>query len=271
MTTKIRKSFGLAVNKMLDNEDVKHIVGERAEYLVFPMLEKYPELGAAFAIKGAKGYHYEPNSDDVDYSGIAAELGIKKDSIVIPFQEHTATVAEFDDQIREFKDTDGLITIKRGVALCTKVADCISLLLYDPKHHAIGNIHSGWRGTLQKIALNGVRKMVEEYDTNPADLVCVICPSIRQDHFEVDQDVYDEFADAFSPIIDEITAQKGDKYHIDTVRCNTWMLEKVGIKPENIIDSNLCTVCESDLINSYRGNRDDEKHWRNLALIWLKD
>lgn len=258
------------MSKMLDNENVKHIIGEQAEYLLFPALEKYPELGAAFAIKGARNYHYEPNSDEVDYSGIAKELNIDAESIVIPFQEHTATVAEFDDVVRDFKETDGLVTTKRGVTLCTKVADCISLLIYDPVHHAIGNIHSGWRGTLQKIALNGVKKMVEEFDTNPADLVCVLCPSIRQDHFEVDADVYEEFANVFPQIIDEVTIQKGNKYYIDTVRCNTWMLERAGVGAENIIDSGLCTVCHSNLINSFRGNVEAEKHFRNLALIWLK-
>ena len=255
----------------LNNAHTKHVVGENAEYLVFPELMKYPELGAAFAIRGAKGYHYEPSSPDVDYSGVLNELEIGADNLVMPFQAHTDVVAKYDGVSCDFKNTDGLITSRRGVALGTKVADCISLLLYDPVHHAIANIHSGWRGTLLKIVLNGLRKMKEEYNTNLADLVCVICPSIRWDHFEVDQDVYDEFLKAYSEIIDEVTNQKDDKYYIDTVRCNTWLLENAGVKAENIIDSGLCTVCHKDLINSYRGNIESEKHFRNLALIWLKD
>jgi len=268
---KIQRSFGLAVNKAFNNENVRHLIGERAEYLVFPAFEKYPELGAAFAIKGTKKYHYEPNSDDVDYSGIAQELGIEVDDIIIPHQEHTATVAEYDDAVRDFERTDGLITAKRGVVLCTKVADCISLLFYDPIHHAIGNIHSGWRGTVQKIALKGLRKMVEEYGTNPADLACVICPSIRQDHFAVDDDVYGDFRENFPQIIDDIAIRKGSKYYIDSVRCNIWMLERAGVKAENIVDCGLCTVCHSDVINSFRGNIKEEKHFRNLAMIWLKN
>ena len=267
---RIQRSFGPAVNDTLNNEQVKHVVGDRAEYLTFPVFEKYPELGAAFAIRGAKAYHYEPSTPGMDYSGIAGELGIDADSIIIPFQDHTDKVAEFDDEVRDFKSTDGLVTMKRGVALGTKVADCISLLFYDPVHHAIGNVHSGWRGTLQKIALNGVRKMVDEYNTNPADLICVLCPSIRQDHFEVDADVYEQFKDAFPQIINEVTIEKNNKYYIDSVRCNIWMLERVGLKSENIIDCGLCTVCHSDLINSYRGNKEGEKYFRNLALIWLK-
>ena len=255
---------------MSDNTVAKYVEGANADYFVFPALEKYAELGAAFAVKGSKNYHYEPTGD-VDYGKLAQELGINAENIIIPFQEHTATVAEVDDAVRDFRDTDGLITAKRDVVLATKVADCISLLLYDPVHHAIGNIHSGWRGTLQKIAKNGVRKMVEEYDTRPADLICVICPSIRKCHFEVDEDVKNEFAQAFAPIADEIVEQKGDKYLVDTVRCNTWMLERVGVRAQNIIDSGVCTVCQNDIVHSYRGNKEAEKHYRNLALIWLKD
>ena len=71
-------------------------------------------------------------------------------------------------------------------------------------------------------------------------------------------------------IINEIVVERGNKYYIDTVRCNTWMLQKAGVKERNIIDSNICTVCHSDLINSYRGNKESEKAWRNLAMIWLK-
>ena len=257
------------MSNVLNNRQIKYVMGGHAEYLTFAVFDKYPELGAVFAIRGTRGYHYESSTTDVDDSGIVRELGIDVRNIVIPIQEHTAKVAKYDNKVRYYKSTDGLITAERGVALGTKVADCIPLLFYDPTHHAIGNIHSGWRGTLQKIALNGARKMVEEYGTSPAELICVLCPSIRQDHFEVDEDVYKRFKEVFPQIIDEVAVYECGKYYIDAVRCNAWMLEQFGMKPENIVDSGICTVCHSDLINSYRGNRIGEKHYRNLALIWL--
>ena len=256
---------------MQNNRNVRYVSGALADYLEFPALERYPELGASFAVRGTKGYHYEPISSEANYSGISAELGIHESSLTMPVQEHTANVAECIDGVKKYESTDGLVTNMRNVVLCTKVADCISLLLYDPINHAIGNIHSGWRGTLQKISDNGVRKMVELYGTDPAKLICVICPSIRQDHFEVDEDVYVLFKEAYPDLIDEVTRKSGDKYYIDSVRCNTWLLEQLGVKVENIIDSELCTVCYSSLINSYRGNIDGEKQYRNLAMIWLRD
>ena len=49
---------------------------------------------------------------------------------------------------------DGLITDIPGVTLVATFADCVPLYFVDTKHHAIGLAHSGWRGTVDKIALS---------------------------------------------------------------------------------------------------------------------
>ena len=57
------------------------------------------------------------------------------------------------------------------------------------------------------------------------------------------------------------------KYNIDTTLINKLILQEVGLKPENIIDSGLCTVCNSDLFHSYRA--DKEQSGRNGAFIGI--
>ena len=42
---------------------------------------------------------------------------------------------------------------------------------------------------------------------------------------------------------------------------------EAGLKEQNIIDSNICTVCNSDLFHSYRVDR--EMSGRNGALIGM--
>ena len=248
---------------MLDNDHVKHIVGEKAEYLVFPELEKYPELGAAFAIRGAKSYHYEPISPEVDYSGIASELGVSVDDLIMPFQAHTDVVAEYDDAVRKFKDTDGLVTAKRGAVLCTKVADCISLLMYDPIHHAIANIHSGWRGTLKRIAPKTVQKMTVEYGSKPEDLIIVLCPSIGPDHFEVKEDVAEPFRKAFGDRYPLISDTSENRIRIDLWKSNRLLLEDQGVRKIEV--GEICTVCHKDEWFSHRG--DHGKSGRYGVLI----
>ena len=57
------------------------------------------------------------------------------------------------------------------------------------------------------------------------------------------------------------------KYNVDTTLINKIILKEVGLKDENIIDSNICTVCNSDLFHSYRV--DKEKSGRNGAFIGM--
>ena len=86
---------------------------------------------------------------------------------------------------------DAMITDVPGTALCTLHADCVPVLLYDPKNNAVGAVHSGWRGTVLKIAAKTVGKMECVYGTLPSELRAVIGPSIGMDCFETDDDVYE--------------------------------------------------------------------------------
>ena len=48
---------------------------------------------------------------------------------------------------------------------------------------------------------------------------------------------------------------------------NKIILEKEGLNPKNIIDSKICTKCNSDLLHSYRETK--ELSGRNTAIIAL--
>lgn len=176
-----------------------------------------------------------------------------------------------DIHIDYYSKTDGLITNKEKVLLCTTNADCILLLFFDPVKKVIANTHSGWKGTLQRISVNTIRKMKEEYNCNPKDIICCICPSIRKCHFEVDKDVKDLFEENFRDLdLNDIIVKQKDKekWNIDTVLINQILLEKEGLQTENIIDSGICSVCNSNLIHSYRVEKQD--YGLNTALIELK-
>ena len=126
---------------------------------------------------------------------------------------------------------DGLLTNKKDIVFSLGYADCTPLFLYDPVKKVIGNIHSGWKGTLQRIGQNAVKKMIKEYNCNPKDIICCIGPTIRKCHFEVDQDVRDLFYEEFKNYsqIHDIIQKKDVKYYIDTVRLNKLMLQEIRI------------------------------------------
>lgn len=113
---------------------------------------------------------------------------------------------------------------------------------------------------------------MQEYGSRPEDIICCICPCIRQCHFEVEEEVKELFEKEYANLknIDRII-QKGDviegkqKYHIDTTEINKQLLKQVGLKKENIIDSEICTVCNQEQFHSYRV--DKENSGRNAAII----
>ena len=115
--------------------------------------------------------------------------------------------------------------------------------------------------------------MKNDYGCNPADIICCICPSIRKCHFKVHKDVQEPFYNEFKDLkeIDEIIipVEGEDRWSIDTVKINQVILEQAGLKKENIIDCGICSVCNSDLIHSFRVEK--EAYGLETALIELND
>ena len=263
--------------KNLSNENVIHICNNSIEYIQFKRLLKYPEIKHCYTMStnGLDFKNYD--TDDIlqeSYIKICDTLKLDKNSIITPHQTHTDKIEIVNNIEQKFDEVDGMITDKKNIILCTISADCTSLLFYDPEKNVICNVHSGWRGTLQKIGQKAVIKMINEYSCNPENIIACICPHIRKCHFEVEEDVAKMFQNEFNytnKISDII--EKGrrvgeiQKYNIDTTFINKYILKEVGIKGENIIDSNICTVCERSHFHSYRMNR--EQAGRNAAIIGM--
>lgn len=281
--------------KDLSNENVIHIKKDGIQYLQFRKLLEYDNiithaysLGTSFNFRTAKANkealpQNEYNKAIDSYKKICNSLETDYKNIVKTNQEHTDNIKivkekinkEFMDvNLEEYKKTDGMITNKQNLMLSTTNADCILLLFFDPVTKTIANAHSGWKGTLQRISVKTVEKMQKEYDCKPENIICCICPSIRKCHFEVDKDVKEMFEKEFQDLqisesSDIMEKQKDkEKWNIDTVLINKIILEQKGLKPENIIDSGICSVCNSDLIHSFRVEK--EGYGLNTALISLK-
>lgn len=270
----------------LSNETMIHVKKEKVEFLQFRKLLEYPELVHCYTLK-ANGFDiagnetYEERKELVDrnYTKLAEALQIPKETIIRPYQTHTNIVKRIDKKEKkieifpeEFTNVDGLITNQTGITCSLSFADCTPIYLYDPVKKVIGDIHSGWKGTLTRIGKVAIEKMIEEYDCNPKDIICCIGPCIRKCHFEVSKDVADAFRNEFQEMedIDEIitSLQEKDKYVIDTSKINQNMMKEMGLKKENIIDSGICSVCNSKQMHSYRAYK--ELAGRNTAILGMR-
>ncbi len=248
------------------------------EYLQFnKLLEFQDDLKHAFTLKTYNvGLDKKDTNIDFNFNKISNILNIEKEQIYKPKQSHSSNIVEITDGKEDLINVDGLITDRINKALVISIADCICLMMYDPKNKVIANIHSGWKGTLQKIGQKAVNIMMNDYNCRPDNIICCIGPSIRKDHFLVNKDVEEMFESKFSDyikhnqIIEETNEcnEKGKQYKIDSVLINKLMLEELGLLSKNIIDSNICTICNKDKFHSYRAEGED--FCKNMGIMMLR-
>ena len=280
--------------KDLSNKNVIRINKNGVQYLQFRKLLEYKDIIThAYSIGTDVNFRTarvnkqklpenEFNKAMQDYLHLCNAINVDYKNIVKTNQEHTDNIAiankkinqDFPDiNLEEYSKTDGIVTNRPNLVLSTTNADCILLLFFDPVTKTIANTHSGWKGTLQRISVKTVEKMINEFNSKPEDIICCICPSIRKCHFEVNRDVKEMFENEFKDLninknIDIMEKQKDkEKWNIDTVLINRIILKKAGLKDENIIDSGLCSVCNKDLIHSFRVEK--QGYGLNTALISL--
>jgi YfiH family protein len=204
-------------------------------------------------------------------------------------QFHSDVIHLFDTTPGEPCKGDASITNRPGLALAIQTADCVPILLVDPKKRAIAAIHAGWRGTLARIAAKTIGKMRMHFATNPRDLLAAIGPSIGPCCYEVGTEVATQFLSQFADAptyFDEF--RTGDEPNpiqwlnmmppghqpppkgvlLDLRKANRSQLQAAGLRPQNIHTIDLCTACHPNLLFSYR--KQGPRSGRLMSIIALK-
>ncbi len=259
----------------LSNDNIIHIRKDDIEYIQFKKLLEYETILKHSICFKPLDFNLSKIGEEKleeNYKKICRTLEISYKDVVRMKQTHSDNVEILDLSSKErfYDNTDGIITQEKNIVLPIVTADCISLLLFDPQKKVIANIHSGWRGTVQRIVEKAIKKMVIKYGCRTSDIICCIGPCIGKCHFEVREDVKEIFEKEFKDILSKnivLDNKKDNTYFIDTVLINRLMLIKLGLKNENIIESNICTVCNKNEFHSYRAEK--ERAGRNLSIITL--
>lgn len=170
--------------------------------------------------------------------------------------------ASRDAHWRECDSCDALWSSESGAALGIKVADCLPISIADMDHGVIANVHSGWRGAVQKIAAEVLDVLGVETPFDAATARVWLGPSIRVCCFEVGEEVVEQFRASYAEA-ESFVDRGGAKPHIDLPGLTTALLMERGIAPNNIHDSGLCTCCDGSIFHSYRRQRGG----RNLAVM----
>lgn len=95
------------------------------------------------------------------------------------------------------REGDALVTDQPAVLLSVRTADCLPVLIVDPRRRAVAAVHAGWRGLLKRIVEKTVERMHGVFGSEPRDLVAALGPSIRACCYEVGPEVVGAFHEQF--------------------------------------------------------------------------
>lgn len=155
---------------------------------------------------------------------------------------------------------DALITSRRGIFLTVRTADCVPILIADSRRRAVAAIHAGWRGTASSIAIKTVRRLREEFDCAPVDLIAAIGPAIGGCCYEVGTDVLERF----QPWLDASSLRRP---FLDLAGVNRKQLLEAEIPAEHIFCAQACTKCASEDFHSFRRDQADAGRMESMVGI----
>jgi YfiH family protein len=147
---------------------------------------------------------------------------------------------------------DVIVSNADGVLAGVKTADCVPILIGDPRTRAFAAVHAGWRGTLASAVVAGLKRLSEEYGTKPEDVRVAIGASAGPCCYEVGSDVIDGFTSRFPNGAKLFTPTRPGHAFVDLITANREQLESEGVRPERIHVVPFCTMCRTDLFFSYR-------------------
>jgi YfiH family protein len=163
-------------------------------------------------------------------------------------------------------DGDYIITTVPRVGIGVLTADCLPLVVHDPKTDVLAVIHAGWQGTVGGITEKVVTILTQAFQVDPANLDVFFGPSAKNCCYEVQPDFLQHLNAC--PFKDVVVEVRNGTLFFDVPKYNRIVLESMGVRPENIDDSNnFCTMCDMRF-HSYRRAMDKKQYITQATVAW---
>jgi YfiH family protein len=214
-----------------------------------------------------------PDADrDVAWTDVARAMEVAADRLVRARQVHGRNVIVLKrggySPSPEPPDADIIVTDDPEIAIAIQTADCVPILLVDPRRRAVAAAHAGWRGLAAGVPHAAVAALANHFGSRPADLIAAVGPSIGAAQYEIDAPVRDAFArggfddrqrDAWFP-----RETRAGHWQFDGQRSARDQLIAAGVADARVFGAGLSTASH-EVLCSYR--RDGIRSGRIAAAI----
>ena len=254
----------------------------KIKYFSIPELDATGKIKTLFTTTQDTAWNFEDEMARENYIALGEQLNLPLENMVKSKQRHTAIVKIVTHQnggdgilrlLDENAPYDGLITNEKKLLLCTVEADCVPVYFYDPVKEVIAMVHSGWKGTVQKISEVTILKMRDTFGCKSENLKVAIGPHICKNCYEVGQDVFEEFAQSFNEHeMGKIFSRKNDeKYLLNLQEAVKLTVIKNGVLEHNFFSTNICTYhsqIEGHRLCSYRRTKSATQRMLTAIMMY---
>ena len=201
---------------------------------------------------------------------VSKKIGCDKELLMTLNQKHTNEVICFnsDSDVKNKLTGDAIVSKVKNVGISILTADCASIFFYDPKKKIIGCSHAGWKGAVNGIIQNTVKKF-NELDSKNDDLIAIVGPCINKKNYKVKIDLFRNFIDKDEK--NKIFFEKisGENYLFDLRGFINKEISNLDIR--NIENIEKDTFSEEEFFYSYRRSRinKEKDYGRCISVIMM--
>jgi|TARA_B110000438_G_C15648438_1_gene578475 YfiH family protein len=203
-------------------------------------------------------------------SYVSEKIGCKQDTLITLNQKHTNDVICFASElnIKNELTGDAIVSKVKNIGIGILTADCASILLYDPKNNVIGCVHAGWKGALNGVIKNSIKKF-NKFNSDNNDIIAVVGPCISKANYKVKIDFFKKFTN--QNIKNDIFFEKinNQNYNFDLRGYINKELSNLNIK--NIENIEKDTFSDHEFFYSYRRSRfnNEKDYGRCISVILM--
>ena len=201
---------------------------------------------------------------------VARKITCESKSLITLNQKHTNQVIHFDSNrsVKNKLTGDAIVSEVKNIGIGILTADCAPIFFYDHKKKIIGCAHAGWKGALNGVIRNTVKKF-NELNSNNNDLIVVVGPCINKKNYEVRADFFEKF----------ISQDKSNKNFFKKINSEKYIFDLRGFINKEISDLNIKSVeniemdtfSQHEFFYSYRRSRlnREQDYGRCISVILM--